>query len=262
MLSTGTTNAEDFRAQLIPNGCLRLGIVAAPAPSALFAVFDTGSQTYRGVTVELGEALAMRLDADLVLVNFPNSGACTEALEAGAIDVCFMPVDAERQKRMSFGPAYYIIESTYLVTGSSGIKTLAEVDRKGVRAVGITNTTTIRSSTRSLVNTVPEAVETIAEAVSRLTEGKAEALALSRDAFRTLLPHIPGAVVLDGGFQQTGIAIAVGRQKPAALAFVSDFLGEAKRNGIVRRAMDAAGLEAEPIAPDGAPSGIELLLKL
>jgi len=249
MLSIETAAADDFRDELLPAGCLRLGIVAAPAPSALFAIFDTGSQTYRGVTVDIGEALAMQLGVDLEIVNFPNSGACTEALEAGAIDVSFMPVDAERQKRVAFGPAYYILESTYLVTGASGIATLADVDREGVRVVGIANTTTIRSSTRTLTRTAPEAAETIAEAVSRLVEGRAEALALSRDAFRTLLPQLPGARVLDGGFQQTGIAIAVGKGRPAALAFVSDFLEEAKINGLVRGAMDAAGFGDEPVAP-------------
>lgn len=251
MLSIETAVPGDFRDELMPTGCLRLGIVAAPAPSALFAVFDTGSQTYRGVTVDIGEALAMRLGADLEIVNFPNSGACTEALEAGSIDVSFMPVDAERQKRVAFGTAYYILESTYLVTAGSGITTLAEVDREGVRVVGIANTTTIRSAARTLTATVPEAAETIAEAVGRLVEGRADALALSRDAFRTLLPQLPGARVLDGGFQQTGIAIAVGRDRPAALAFVSGFLEMAKANGLVRQAMDAAGFEDEPIAPAG-----------
>jgi len=60
----------------------------------------------------------------------------TDATESGAIDVAFMPVDEERKKRVDFGPAYFIIESTYLVTGASGIKTVAEVDRPDVRVVG------------------------------------------------------------------------------------------------------------------------------
>ena len=74
-----------------------------------------------------------------------NSGLVTDATESGAIDVAFMPVDEERKKRVDFGPAYFIIESTYLVTGASGIKTVAEVDRPDVRVVGIANTTTIRA---------------------------------------------------------------------------------------------------------------------
>jgi len=237
--------------ELAPTGKLRVGIVAAPAPSALFAVFDTESQSYRGVTVDMGRALAASLGVEAEIVNFPNSGACTDAIENGSVDVSFMPVDDERRRRVAFGPAYYILESTYLVTASSGIATLEEVNREGVRVVGIANTTTIRSATRSLKVTVPEPVETIAEAVERLSKGEADALALSRDAFRTLLPKLPGARVLAGGFQQTGIAIAVANGKPSARCFVGNFMDEAKRSGLVRRALDAAGFADEPVAPAG-----------
>jgi polar amino acid transport system substrate-binding protein len=233
--------------EIAPSGALRIGIVAAPAPSALFAVAEAG--TYRGVTLDIGKVLAESLGISPEIVNFPNSGACTEALEGGAVDVSFMPVDEERRKRVAFGPAYYILESTYLVSGGSGIADLAGVDLESVRVVGIANTTTIRAATRSLHNTVPEPVPSIAEGVERIRQGTASAFALSRDAFRTLLPQLPGARVLDGGFQSTGIAIAVGKGKPAALSFVSEFLEEAKRSGLVRRALDAAGFPDEPVAP-------------
>lgn len=233
--------------EIAPTGALRIGIIAAPAPSAVFAVAEGG--TYRGVTIDLGKALAESLGIAPDLVNFPNSGACTEALQNGAIDVSFMPVDAERRERVAFGPAYYILESTYLVSAASGISDLAGVDREGVHVVGIANTTTIRAATRSLHKTVPQAVSSIADGVNQMREGTANAFALSRDAFKTLLPQLPGARVLDGGFQQTGIAIAVGKKRPAALAFVTGFLEEAKRSGLVRRALDAAGFPDEPVAP-------------
>jgi polar amino acid transport system substrate-binding protein len=240
---------EQISRELTPTGALRVGVVAAPALSALFVVYDEDSKTYRGTTIDLSRALASELGCHLEIVNFMNSGACTAALEDGSIDVSFMPMDDERRKRVAFGPAYYILESTYLVTGQSGITDLAEVDREGVRVVGIANTTTIRSATRTLENTVPEATDSIAEAIDWVRSGRADALALSRDAFVTLLPQLPGARVLDGGFQSTGIAIAVGRHKPHALAFVSEFMDEAKRSGLVRRALDAAGFESEPVAP-------------
>jgi polar amino acid transport system substrate-binding protein len=242
-------NHDSAVRELAPTGTLRLGIVAAPAMSALFAVFDAETQVYRGVTVDIGKSLAARLGLGLEIVDFPNSGACTDAIEAGAIDVSFMPVDAERRNRVAFGPSYYILESTYLVTAACGIATLEEVDHPGVRVVGIANTTTIRSAARSLKTTRPVPVESIADGVDRLLQGKADALALSRDAFRTLLPKLPGARVLDGGFQSTGIAIAVARGKPDALSLVSGFVEEAKASGLVRAALDDAGFADEPVAP-------------
>ena len=138
--------------ELIPTGKLRVGVVFAPAPSAFFVVKEANGEP-RGVTVDLAVELGRKLGVPVEFMVASNSGLVTDATESGAIDVAFMPVDEERKKRVDFGPAYFIIESTYLVTGASGIKTVAEVDRPDVRVVGIANTTTIRAAGRSLKNT-------------------------------------------------------------------------------------------------------------
>ena len=45
-----------------------------------------------------------------------------------------------------------------------------------------------------------------------------------------------------------GIAIAVAKDKPQALAAVTEFMHEAKKDGTMRKALDKAGFE-EPVAP-------------
>jgi polar amino acid transport system substrate-binding protein len=65
----------------------------------------------------------------------------------------------------------------------------------------------------------------------------------------TLQKQLPGSRILDGAFQTTGVAIAVHKDHPAALAYVKDFVESAKANGIVRRAFDDAGLSRLPVAP-------------
>jgi polar amino acid transport system substrate-binding protein len=59
----------------------------------------------------------------------------------------------------------------------------------------------------------------------------------------------PGARIVDGGFQQTVIAIAVPKGRPAALDYVTKFMEEAKASGAVRRAMDRAGMQDLAVAP-------------
>ena len=51
-----------------------------------------------------------------------------------------MPQDAERAKSVDFGPAYYMIKSTFLVPAGSEIRTLADANFKGVRAIVIAST--------------------------------------------------------------------------------------------------------------------------
>ena len=82
-----------------------------------------------------------------------------------------------------------------------------------------------------------------------MTQGGADAFALSRDSLPPFVAKLPGSRIVDGGFQFTGVAIAVGKEKPEALAYVAAFLENAKKTGIVRRAMDNAGLNDLAVAP-------------
>ena len=137
--ATAMTSAEDLK-QLAPTGTLRGGVVVAPAASAFFAIQDSGE--VKGVTVDLIRSFAAALKLPLALQVYDNSGQVTDAVAKGDCDLAFMPQDAERTKRVDFGPAYYFIESTYLVPAGSAIKTIDEVNRPGRRIVAISNTTT------------------------------------------------------------------------------------------------------------------------
>ena len=59
---------------------------------------------------------------------------------------------------------------------------------------------------------------------------------------------MPGSRITDGQFQQIGIAIATQKGKPQALAAITDFLNDAKKDGTVRKALDRGGFE-DPVAP-------------
>jgi polar amino acid transport system substrate-binding protein len=234
--------------ELIPTGKLRVGVAFAPSPSPLFVVKDKDGAPH-GVTVDLGRELAKQLGVDAEFMVAPNTGELVDALEAGRIDLSFMPVDEERKKRIDFGPAYFLVESTYMVTEASGLRKVDEVDRAGVRVVGIANTTTIRAAARSLKNTTITAAQSIGEAVEMLSSGKADAFALSRDSLPPFVAKLPGSRIVDGGFQFTGVAIALPRGRPQALAYVTAFLEKAKSSGLVRAAFVRAGLEHLPVAP-------------
>jgi polar amino acid transport system substrate-binding protein len=247
-IEVATAADEAVLQQLAPTRTLRVGVAFAPAASALFVTRDAAGQPH-GVTVDLGTGLAQELGVAVAFILAPNTGDLTEATSTGAADVSFMPVDEERKKKVDFGPSYYLIESTCLVPGSSDIRTLADVDRSGVRVVGVANTTTVRSAARSLKAATIVTATSVDEAIAMLETGRADAIGLSRDALRPLLPRLPGARVLEGSFQTTGIAVAVPKNRPAALSFVSTFITKAKATGAVRRAFDKVGLTGEPVAP-------------
>jgi len=240
-------NSDDLK-QLAPTGQLRGGVVVSPAASAFFAIRD-GQGEVKGVTVDLVRAFAKALKLPLALQVYENSGQVTDAVASGACDLAFMPRDAAREAKVDFGPAYYFISSTYLVPAGSAIQSIDEVNRSGVRIVAISNTTTARSARRTAPQATVEEVPSVDQMTEMARTGQGDAFALSHDSFAGLLPRLPGARVLAGHFQQTGIAVAVPKGRPAALGIASGLIEDAKKSGLVRRALDAAGFKDAEVAP-------------
>lgn len=246
--ATGAAADEDnAMKELAPTGKLRVGVAFAPAPTPVFVAKDAAGNV-RGVPFDLGNALAKALGVPVEIVVAATTGELTEACSSGALDVAFMPADDERRKRLDFSPAYFVIESTYLVVPSD-IKSLADVDRPEVTVVGVAGSTTMRAAARSLHNAKVVPAKSVDEAMDMMKAGTAQAFALTHDALPTLQMKLPGSRILDGAFQITGVAVALQKSHPAALAYVSNFIESAKANGTVRRAFEAAGLQDLPIAP-------------
>lgn len=249
LAACATTPQDQARKELVPTGKLRVGIGVGAAPSAFWATRDPATGRPRGVTVDLATALAARLGVPLELVVYANSGEVVAAGPKGEWDASFMPEDDERRKIVDFGPAYYLSTSTYMVRPGSSIRTIAEVDRPSVRVAGIANTTTARTAIATLKNTKVLNFRTVEEILAKMKAGEVDAVALGRQSLEGLLPKLPGARILDGHFHAAGNAVAVPKGKPAALAYVRDFIEQAKRDGTVRRALDGAGFRDLPVAP-------------
>lgn len=240
-------SAADLQ-QLAPTGRLRGGIVVSPAASAFFAIKDAKGDVH-GVTIDLMHAFAEALKLPLDLQYYDNSGQVTDAVASGACDVTFMPRDTLREGKVDFGPSYYLISSTYLVPAGSKIQTIDEVNRPGVRIVGISNTTTARSARRTAPLASVEEVPSVDLMTEMASKGQGDAFALSHDSFAGLLPKLPGARVLAGYFQQVGLAVAVPKGRPAALKIVTGLIEDVKKSGVVRRALDRAGFADAEVAP-------------
>jgi polar amino acid transport system substrate-binding protein len=235
--------------ELTPTGTLRVAIGVGPAASAFYTMRDATTGRPRGVAVDLGAALAKKLGVPVQYVEFPSSGEITAAADRDVWDVTFMPVDAERAKSVDFAPAYFQFESTYLVPAGSAIQSIEEVDRPGMRVIGVANTTTARGAAASLKRTQIKTFRGVEELLVEVKAGRADAVALSKESLKNFAAQMPGARILPGHFWASTVAPAVRRNRPNALAYVADFIEAAKADGTVRRALDAAGLKDAEVAP-------------
>jgi polar amino acid transport system substrate-binding protein len=235
--------------QLCPTGRLRVAIAVSLSPSAQFAVRD--GDTFRGVAVELGRALAKKLGVEAVLVPHNASGEIQNSADDDKWDVAFLPVDEERKKFVDFGNAYHLLQSTFLVAPGSNIRSVKDANTKGLGIGGVANTATFRAAMKATPNATHVEFAKVDAAVAAMNEGRIGAIALSRESLAGLLAKIPGARILDDAFLNSSTAVCVPKGRPAALAYVGDFIEEVKASGLVRRALDEMGLTASQIAPAG-----------
>jgi polar amino acid transport system substrate-binding protein len=236
--------------QLAPTGKVRVALSVGPTANTFRATLDAATSRPRGVAVDLANALGEKLGVPVELVTYANYPDLLEAAGRGAWDVTFIAFDEERTKVMDYGPAYYRSELTYLVRSGSAIHAQADVDRPGVRIAVAEGSVSARNRQQALKSATLLRFKTLAEIREQLRAGKVDAAAASRDTLAGLAAQLPGARVLEGSFDVGGgVAVAVPKNRPAALGFVSDFIETAKATGVVRRAFDNAGFKDAVVAP-------------
>lgn len=246
MMMAMPAGADGLKDEIAPTGKLRVAIAISPAGGAFWST-KTESGGYAGVPVSLGKEMAAQLGVAVDYVVYQNSGQITDAAGKAVWDVAFLPKDAERETRMSFGPVYEVADATYIIRAGSPISNFQTLDQAGVKVAAVNATTTMRGAQAHLKHATVTGYQTYDEIFNLLTTGEIDAFALSRDQLNAMAEKIPGTRVLDETFKKTMTAVAVPLSHPQSLAFVTKFMTEATSNGTLRKAYDDNGLKDTPI---------------
>src|SRR3978361_1628934 len=239
-------NADPLKDEIAPTGKLRVAIGISPAGGAYWSTKNEAGG-YAGVPVDLGKEMAAQLGVPVEYVTYSNSGLITDAASTGAWDVTFLPKDAERETRMSFGPIYEVADATYIVKAGSAVTDFKALDQPGIKVAAVNGTTTMRGAMAHLKNAKVTGYQTYDEIFGLLKGGEVDAFALSRDQLTAMSKKIPGTRVLDETFKQTVTAVAVPPNHPQSQLFAAKFLTDAISNGALRKAYDNNGLKDTPI---------------
>lgn len=244
MMATAA-NADALTDQIAPTGKLRVAIAISPAGGAFWSTRTASG--YAGVPVDLGREMAAQLGVPVEYVVHQNSGQITDTAAKQTWDVTFLPKDAERETKMSFGPIYEVADATYIVKPGSAITNFAALDQDGVKVAAVNATTTMRGAIAHLKHAKVTGYQTYDEIFNLLNSGEIDAFALSRDQLNAMARKIPGTRVLDETFKQTVTAVAVPLDHPLAAAFATKFMTDAIANGTLRKAYDNNGLKGSPV---------------
>jgi polar amino acid transport system substrate-binding protein len=237
-------------ADLIRAGRVRVGLGLVPT----FATKDAGTGELRGVAIDLARALAARLGVDLLPVEYPSPPSVLEGLQTGAWDVAFLGIDPSRAEVVDFSPPYLQVESTYLVPASSSTRHVTDADQPGVRITVTRKSVEDLMLSRMLKRAELMRVETVSAGFDALRAGNADVFAAPRPTLLGYSARLPDSRVLEDHFHAVFHAMAVPQGHAGRLAYISDFIEEAKASGLVQRATEGAGLRGVQVAPVGNPS--------
>lgn len=247
--SVGSAYAQqtpDVRvADLVRSGKLRAGLFLSQF------IKDPATGELKSVWVETARALAARIGVRLVLLEHPTPPNVVECLKVGACDLVFLPFDARAANAGDFSSPFIQFEYTLLVPTGSSIRSIADAERPNVRIAAVRNHASTAPLTRTLK--LPELVyaETPEATFDLLRTGRADAMASARNTLLGYSEQLAGSRVLNDHYGANLNRIVVPKGHEGRLAYINEFVEEAKASGLIQKAIDRAGPRGITVAPPG-----------
>jgi polar amino acid transport system substrate-binding protein len=234
------------KSELAPTGTLR---VAAFTGNPVLGSRDKATGEVSGTTATLGRELAKAAGVPVKIIGYGAIAKLVEDAKTGEWDVAVVAFDPSRRNVVEYAPPHIVVDLTYLVAPGSTIRSIPEADRSGVRIAAAKGAATTLFLQRTLKQAQVLQADNEPAAFSLLKEGKAQAYAQNRFLLLGLADSLPGSRVLEDRFSAAEMCLVVPKGRVAALAYVSEFVEDAKRSGTVQRAIDEARLRGVAVAP-------------
>jgi polar amino acid transport system substrate-binding protein len=236
----------DPKQELAPGGKLRVGLNYS---NFLLVLGDGADGTPQGIAPDLARELGKRLGVPVEFVKFKQAGHLADGVRDQKCEVGFLGAEPQRANEIAFTRAYLEIPVTFLVPPGSGIKSIAEVDREGVRVAVSARSAYDLYLTRNLKHAKLERVEGLDASYELFVRQKLEVLAGLRPRLMSDAEKLPGSRILEG--QITGVQQAAGTKKgrDAGAAYLSQFIEDVKRTGFVAKAIEKHKVRGVTVAP-------------
>lgn len=198
------------------------------------------------ILFDIARALGARVGVEIVLVGHPTIPEMLTCLTTGACDMGFMGPDPSRTG-VEFSPPILQLDYTFLVSAASSIQRIADVDRPGVRIAVVSDHASTLALSQILKHAQLVYAATPDPTFELLRSGQADAFASIRGVLLAYSAKLPASRVLDEHYGANLLGMVV--PKAARLAYISEFIEQAKASGLVQQAIDRAGLPGYKVAP-------------
>jgi polar amino acid transport system substrate-binding protein len=209
---------------------------------------DLATGELRGWTIELARALAARIGVEFMPIEYQTPPRAMEGLKAGACDMGFGAMDESRISEMDSHPRSF---NLILPIGDGRLlnSKAADADCPSTRIAVVRNHASTLCLNRVRKHAELISAETPDLAFDLLRSG--DAWASTRPALLEFSARLSGSRVLDDCFGANFTAMAVPQEQSGRLAYISEFIEEAKASGLVQRAINDSGWRGVRVAAKG-----------
>ena len=235
---TGCTTQMIFpmnvKSELAPTGKLRAGMNLG---NTLFARKDISGQL-QGVSVDLMQELAKRLEVPLEMVIYQQPGQVADDSAKGVWDVAILAIEKTRAKTISFSPAMTEIEAGYIVNKDSAIQRPEQVDAQGMKIAAPDKAGYELFLTSALKNASLVRTKDIPSSIEMFRQKEVDAVAGLKPNLIDSMHKLPDGRLLPGNFMTVNHGFALPLGKNAADVYLQNFVKELIASGFIAKAIE------------------------
>ena len=222
-------------AELAPTGVLRAAINMG---NFLLVTGKTASGDPSGVAPDMAAEIAKRLGVPVRYVPYERPSTLADAAGTNTWDIGLIGAEPQRATKIAFSDAYCEIEATYLVHSDSPLKSVADVDRAGVRIAVRRGAAYCLWLERNIKHATVMSFEAADAPLNQFIAEKLDALAALKPGLLDDIEKVPGGKILPGHFMTVQQAIGTGKPNTAGAKFLQEFVTDAKKSGLVARLIE------------------------
>ena len=232
--------------EIAPLGKLRVATIAGN-PQLVTRTPD--GKIVGGVALEVGTFIAEKLGVPFEPVAYANADAYTQSFGKGEWDIAIGPPTPLVAEKADFGPDLISVDLMYVAAPGREFADAVQVDRPGIKIGVGRNSGADQFLSRTLKSA--ELVRPGGGGVEALRSGKADVWAANATNVQGVADALPGAKVVPGAFttERYTVALPKGRSS-AAQAKLAEIVNEAKKTGLVRKAIEQSGMTGVRVAPN------------
>jgi polar amino acid transport system substrate-binding protein len=236
-------------AALAPSGTLR-AVFLANNPAQ--AVRDPASGDIRGASADLARELGRRLNVPVALAPSASPQSVIDTVARGDADIGFVAYAPSRTGTVEFSQTYMLVRQSFLVPDASPLKSVAEIDKAGLRISGGKGDSVTLFLARTLkAATLVETDGTPADTKRKFDAREIDAFAANRQRLTNMMKDMPGYRLLPDNVFDVPQTVIVAKGNAKGLAAINALIDDVRQSGFLKSALEKSGIVGIDVAPSG-----------